>query len=305
MKYNFTGYRVGDENEIARLFQNSFGGRKMNLENWRIVHEKGNADHYCLANMWDGEKLIGHTELFTAQATYCGKQIVSGTSGTTMADPDYLGAGAMVYKWIDKTYPDYIKIGFPNENSFPLVMKVLKHKYLGEIDFWWRKINNAVYEENKEYRIRQCDQVSTNLDFRNECMKYQYSLIRDASFLRWRFLDRKSRNYKYYEMYSEDDVLGYMVCSVYEDADETVHGQIVDIMAKSADAFANFIEYALDYYRNIGAEIVKIWVTDPTYVECLESKGFSYGLRPFHMECWHHEIDMKKSYITMADSDIF
>ncbi len=310
MKYEITGYRENDEYAIAELYKKAFDGRILDIDMWRMVHKTNPAKGYCMASMWDGNRLIAHTELFTAKAYLNHKLILSGTSGDTMADNAYPGAGVAVYRWIDQKYDDIFKIGFPNENSFPVVTRVLKHNHIGDIDFWWKaeKSLDDMPENRNSFLTQEMSQPSEAFDFDEFCKSFRYSLLRDRDFIIWRFINRKAKQYHYFECTKNNHIVGYMVCNIFiveTEGRQERHGQIDDIAALSKDAFVALIRHAEAFFKKEHVCILKLWCTKPEFIECLELLGYSYGLRPFHVELWNQKLKLEEAYLTMADSDIF
>ena len=81
--------------------------------------------------------------------------------------------------------------------------------------------------------------------------------------------------------------------------------QIVDLIADTKEVLREMLQFASNLAYEWSCRFVKLWLTSDDYKELLEESGFVYGDHPFPMTCWTQDLDIKKSYITMVDSDIF
>ena len=309
MKYEITGHIEGDDKEIAELFSEAFGGRQFDINAWRRNNESNPVKPYCVASMWDGDKLIAHTELSVAKAILDGKATISGVSGTTMARHGYPGASVAAYRWIDQEHPEVCKIGFPNDQSFPLIKRVLKHNYIGDIDFWWKIVGDPDDTDERIFQgchIEETEKPSIPSDGLPICDGCRYSLVKNREFIQWRFLNRTEKGYHYFECKKQDEIVGYVVLSKYFDGESNAwHGQIVDFAAVDDLVFMALIRFAEKQFNNDNLQVVKLWCTSPSFQEDLKRCGFQYGLRPFHVELWHEDLALHEMNLTMADSDVF
>ena len=55
----------------------------------------------------------------------------------------------------------------------------------------------------------------------------------------------------------------------------------------------------------MGEGILRQLLRERSREDVLVESGFVYGEHPFAMTVWNQDLNIKKSYITMADSDIF
>lgn len=308
MKYFITGYQKGDETKISNLFSDVFEGRVFDIENWVKSQNANPYRNYVVASMWNNDLMIAHAELRISKAFLNKQEVLSGTSCTFMANKKYPGAGVTIYKWIDKQYPDIFKIGFPNDHALPVVKNVLKHNYVGDIDFWWKKPSMHKTNDYNGFQWERMIFPSNDCDFTRECMEFQYSLIRDKKYIEWRFFSCNQGKYEYFECRENEILMGYAVLSLYEEQvgeEKQKHGQIVDIISRSVTSMEYMLDKIDKYFGKRKVEIIKLWMSDPEIQIILRQQGYQYGLRPFHVELWHHNLKISNMYLTMADSDIF
>jgi len=309
MKYKITGYHNGDENKINELFGEAFDGRTLDLDQWRDNNESNPVAQYCLANMWDGSVLAAHIILWPFKAILEGNVITAATSGTVMASSKYPGASFPLIKWIEKQYPDFFVVGFPNDYALPITTRALKHFYIGDIDFWWKDLEEKeAILKDQNFEAFQLETPSDQCDFTDICKEFQYAIIRNKDYIKWRFTGRKNAGYHYYECYSGEQLIGYFVYNIYHSKDDGINefqGQIVDIIAINRNSFNNIIRYAENVLFYQGIHKIKMWCTSIDYQNELKELGYSYGMRHFHVELWKGKLSFEDMYLTMADSDVF
>lgn len=300
--YEVKNYPKNEKEKIQALFTRAFGGRKLSSELLRWQMEQNPCLKERAISLWQGDTLVAYTALTPCHSLFYGKEIVTAVSGTTMANEDFPGASFQLLTECARNNDD-IKViyGFPNRNSFGICVKYLKHHYVGDIAFWVA----AAAKQNVTDRIYAFFSFSKEYEKISRELSKTHILIktRNCEFLNWRFFHNPEHNYRGFE-YIDEKRRGYIVVDVYEE-NGIRQLQIVDLLADSTTVLSELLYYGINLAAEWCCKIVKLWLTSAQYKEVLEECGFVYGVHPFPMTCWAHDIDIQKAYLTMADSDIF
>ncbi len=300
--YEVKGYPKNELKKIQSLFSESFNRRQLRLDKLRWQMEENPCLKERAISLWQGTKLVAYSALTPYTAVFCGNDIVAAVSGTTMADKDYPGVSIQLLTECVKRNSDINLIyGFPNRNAFGIAIKYLKHYYVGEIAFWTAKATQQdssskifpFFSFSEEY-----EKISRKLSQTHIFIK-----IRKSEFLNWRFFRKPGYDYKAFE-YIDNKRRGYIVVDIYKEKC-IKQLQIIDLIADSKEVLQELLLYAVNLANDWNCKIVKLWLTSVQYKDVLQECGFVYGEHPFPMTCWLQSLNIDKTYITMADSDIF
>ncbi len=298
-QYEVGRYPKDKLDKVQALFSKAFGGRTESLKMLEWQMEKNPCLKERATTLWDGDTLVAYNALTPHPAFLNGEDVISAVSGTTMADEHYPGCSLQLFTECAKQNEDIpIIIGFPNQNSYSITVKYLGHHYVGDVAFWSADAKHVETSENiheftsfrSEYEL-----ISRKLSEKHEFIK-----TRQKDFLDWRFFQKPEFEYLGYEY----DNRGYIVVNTYTENDIR-QLQIIDIIADSDVVMTELLKYAINMAAERKCKTVKLWLTSKYYRRILEENGFVYGKHPFPMTVWNQDIDISKSYITMADSDIF
>lgn len=298
-QYEAGRYPLNQLDIVQKLFSQAFGGRTIGLDMLQWQMEKNPCLKYRATTLWYGEELVAYKALTPSLAILNGKNVISAVSGTLMADRRFPGASIQLCTECARQNEDIDMIyGFPNHNSFGILMKYLNHHYVGDIAFWSAKpkkveTSDAIrefWEFTDEYQV-----ISRKLSEGHEFIK-----LREKNYLNWRFFQKPYYQYRGFEY----EKRGYIVVDIYME-NGMKQLQIVDILSDTEEVMDKLLKYAVNLALDLKCEILKLWLTSRKYETVLGDNGFSYGLHPFAMTVWNQEIDISRCYFTMADSDIF
>lgn len=298
-QYEVGKYPIDKIDKVQALFSRAFGGRKESREMLRWQME----DNPCLqgraTSLWDGDNLVAYNALTPHPAFLYGKEVVSAVSGTTMADERYPGSSLQLFTECAKQNEDVeVIIGFPNRNSYSITVKYLGHRYVGDVAFWTAESRKLpVSDKIREFRefSSEYEDISRTLSKTHDFIK-----TRQRDFLNWRFFQKPEFDYRGFEY----EKRGYIVVDTYIECG-TRQLQIIDIISDSNEVMTELLKFAVSLANEWNCSTVKLWLTSERYKPILEAVGFRYGEHPFAMTVWDRELDISRSYITMADSDIF
>ncbi len=298
-QYEVKKYPKNDLDKVQSLFTQAFGGRELSRQGLQWQMEKNPCLQGRATSLWDHDTLVAYNALTPYPAFLYGTEMISAVSGTTMADEHYLGASLQLLSECEKQNEDIQLIyGFPNRNSFGIMVRRLKHHYVGDVAFWTAPAADIpsggriieFFSFTDEYEA-----VSRELSKTHSFIK-----ARKKDVLNWRFFQKPGYEYHGFEY----EKRGYIVADSYiENGIKQL--QIVDLIADSDEVMAKLLLYARKVAAEWNCKFVKLWLTSGNYRETLEDCGYVYGEHPFAMTVWSQDLDLSSSYITMMDSDIF
>ena len=298
-QYEVGQYPAKQLNKVQELFSQAFGGRTISMDIIQWQMEKNPCLKRRATSLWREEDLVAYKVLTPQPAILDGRDVISALSGTVMADKRFPGASIQLYTECARQNEDInIIYGFPNRNSYGITVKYLKHYYVGDIAFWtarprMTKTSDKIHEFwefTDEY-----ENISKGLSKTHVFIKRK-----EKSFLNWRFFQKPGYNYRGFQYGKQ----GYIVVDIYiENGMRQL--QVIDILAVSENVMDELLKYALNLAVDLKCDAIKLWFTSKQYVEVLAQNGFVYGEHPFAMTVWNQDLDISRSYITMADSDIF
>jgi hypothetical protein len=252
---------------FEKVFKKPMGGTDPDkLRHWRWEFESNPVKPISICLAWDKDRLVGQYAVNPIRAWVSGKQIIGGLSLDTMTDPEYSGKG-IFQKAAKSLYADLIErgvafvFGFPNVNSIhgfkeklawnmisvppiyvcpvspiPMTRKTCS-ALLKSICF---KTHGAILKR----RLSKLKKDNPHVTIRKDVMfdgwadelwqqcrnQHDIWVIRDATYLRWRYNDRPDTSYEYYTAWHEGKVAGYVV-TVDTMRDEGPVTFILDIVA--------------------------------------------------------------------------
>ncbi len=302
-QYEVGKYQQKSLGQVQALFSQAFGGRRLSVRMLKWQME----DNPCLqkraTTLWQEDTLVAYNALTPSYAVLDGKEVVAAVSGTTMADVHFPGASLQLFTECARQNRDIsIIYGFPNHNSYGITVKYLDHRYVGDVSFWTAQaVRTEASDKIKEFFSfsHEYEGISKELSKEHEFIK-----IRKSAFLNWRFFLKPEYEYRGFEFVDEKGKHGYIVVDIYVE-NEVKQLQVVDIIADSPNVMKQLLLYSIHLAYQWSCEVVKLWLTSENYEDVLVESGFVYGEHPFAMTVWNQDLNIKKSYITMADSDIF
>jgi hypothetical protein len=140
---------------------------------------------------------------------------------------------------------------------------------------------------------------------------FEVSVIRDAAFLNWRYLQRPDQKYSAFGAYEHNVLVGYVILKLYRD-DKILKGHIIDIFSLSdREDAAEFLVHESENYFNVHkTNIESSWVSGSAlYHDILRSRGFK-PVRPRPLICrinlnkdkYARLLDGRNWYFAMGDT---
>ncbi|EES48078.1 GNAT family N-acetyltransferase [Clostridium botulinum] len=311
-------YKKNDEKEIINLFKESFC-KEMKHFQWRWNYDANICKDKFIKLMWDDKTLAGHYAILPNKMKIYDKIYEVGLSMTTMTSKEYKKQGVFV-KLASNLYEEiYNKVpiiyGFPNNNSLHGFKKYLGwthaldieiyscYTYKSELKSLDKNIKNVEFLDNR---------VNVLFDkFSNEFKEYKLMIKRDKDYLHWRY-DLNPYNKYYYLVYEKDnEYLGYCIYKIFEDGGKKVC-DLVDIIAVNNGIYEELLKSLIDLIACNNIRKINSWFINKDKLEIGRKLGFNrtnlithFG---FKLNCDFLKLDdinNKKWYLTMGDSDVF
>ena len=191
-------YQQGDEHEILKLFQLSFG-KQMTTEywNWRFVNNPF-SDTIQIQLMWEDNMLVGHYAVFPTQFLVSGELKMGALSMSTMTHPEYGGKGIFsalansLYNQLKESGYMFVW-GFPNSNSHYGFIKNLQWKDIGIVPMLSLSVRVLKPASDTSYNLlNRFDDVVAST-FKDDA---PVALYKTKAYLNWRYIENSSAQYK-------------------------------------------------------------------------------------------------------------
>ena len=318
-------YRSGDEVGIIKLFEEVFRKSK-DLARWRWYYENGPHGPAITEVALHKGRIIGHYSGIPGKFQIGTSTHLAFLPSDTMVHEDYRDLKTFL-TLVQRVYKRCVEkgiclvYGFPNEMSAVPFNKFLRWKLFEDISALELPLSHlqGFGLPRAGVFIRAVERFDQNLDplWRRSIPMEKLSLIRDSTYLNWRYVDKPS--VKYYRFLAQDLrglPLGYAVGKIF--IQEKGIGDIMDIAATGDSREAVFKSLAQELIKTLadeGAEHATSWY--PTYHEgyrFLLDLGFRptgpktrFGYRLLIPGALEESRLMDRSawHVTMGDSDVF
>ncbi|SPH16889.1 hypothetical protein DEA8626_00403 [Defluviimonas aquaemixtae] len=312
MALDIRPWRPGEETEILKLFQASFG-RPMAEDFWRWRYLDHPAGDPLVILAWDGDRLAAHYAASHAPLQIDGESVPAALSMTTMTDPDYRGQGLMEKTGsalYDVMAASGIKAvwGFPNVFSNVTFQRKLGWTSVGDIANLSLTLDDRPAPETTDVvEVPEIDGRFGQLAAR-VAASVQVCGARGEAILRWR-VDRNPVN-RYTRLILPDgeEIAAYAILKSYgDDAFD-----LVDFCADGADAARGMILAVVGVARAHGRTRVNAWCLNRDANRLvLERAGFVaggpvtyFGAREFG-DPGRDLTDPRLWRLSMLDSDLY
>jgi len=317
-------YNPGDEQQILEmdwlLFPDPWN--KRNLDNWRWKHAGNNPAGKAIIYVMENEgKIIAHFAVVPYRLRVFGENVLASHSIGSMVLPEYQGKGLIKFV-ADKLFEEVMKkriafsYGFPNILAYDLHKKLMGYNDVAQISTM-EKSTSATKEVLSASNLRAgflpIQRFDSAVDALWERVKddHKISVIRDAAFLNWRYLERPDQKYYAFGHYEDDSLAGYVILKLYKDA-QIIKGHIVDILSLSGreDIALSLIEASGQFFGRNKADLQSAWVAGSRmYNDILSAQGFR-PVRPRPLICrinidkekYGRVLDGTHWYFTMGDT---
>lgn len=347
-------YYKSDLNDILNLTKENYGDIEISDKEFLLwQYEKNPVGDAVIKLVKDKEKnaLAGQYVVIPMRFKIR-NNIVKGTlSLNTLTKSEYRGQGIFT-KLAKEVYKSCAEndlaftYGFPNQNSYPGFIKKLSFKNIGNIHLLLRPLNikklvnkkinpiiSVFIPNSKCFRKTKFNTIEdlivyeinySNLNDINQLwndVKDNYKIIgvRDADYIKWRYLDIPLRKYKILAIKSKDKVMGYIIGTCKE-VDGISSGMIVDFLIGSEDGLAGeiLVNSIIKYFVDKNVDLVGTLMLPHTneynilrknkfYIcpKFLEPQPFPVIYRS-HTYGGNNELmyDLKNWFLTMGDYDV-
>ena len=312
MALDIRPWRPGDETEILKLFEASFG-RPMSEAFWRwryLDHPSGDP---LIILAWDGDKLAAHYAASHAPLQIDGEILPAALSMTTMTDPDYRGQGLME-KTGSALYEVMATAGMSAVWGFPNIFSnVTFQKKLG----WTSLCDIATLGLNigDRHQADTADIVETpGIDSRFERLTARVAAsapvcgAHSEAIMRWRIDQNPVNRYTRLILPDAEEISGYAILKSYgEDAID-----LVDFCAEDADAARLMLSAVAGHARAQKRTRVNAWCLNRDANRLVfERAGFTaggpvtyFGLRAFGAP-GRDLTDARLWRLSLLDSDLY
>lgn len=313
-------YRTGDEKHILSLFEIVFG-KPMKPEYWKWRFNDNPAGKHMIKLMWEGEQLIGHYAVSPVFLKIGMSKMLSTLSMTTMTHPSFGGLGIFgqlanaLYDDLENKMNVKAIWGYPNNNSHYGFIKNLKWLDLGQqlhLIIKAEKIKPALDPDInmfEDFSSIHGEAISKATD------QFQVAVVRDESYLNWRYRDNPTSTYDKFEYKQNNEVLGFMVVKKYP---SSINKEIYDLYIteigfpkENGLLLSTFLKHIVAYYGQPEA-IINTWISlfDNRF-SLFEKAGFEPGGKSTFVgvrtnpEFRDILSDFRNWYFSYGDSDVY
>lgn len=315
-------YRPGDEQQILEmdwlLFPDPWN--KRNLENWYWKYAGNNPAGKSIIYVMENEgKIIVHFAIVPYRLRVFGKDTFGSHSIGSMVLPEWQGKGLIKFV-ADKLFAEAEKrkilfsYGFPNDLAYELHKKMFAYDDVVQVYTMEKKTDaNIPGESSDKFSFLPIDKFDQSVDMLWQLSKdtYKISVVRDAAFLNWRYLERPDQKYYAFGAYEDKKLVGYVILKLYKD-DKILKGHIIDIFSlpKRKDVAEFLVVGSERFLVKNKTDIESAWVVGSDFYESiLEEKGFKpQRPRPlicrlnFEKDSYQEILNGKNWYFTMGDT---
>ena len=317
-------YLPGDEKQILEMDRLLFPDpwNKRNPDNWTWKHAGNNPAGKAIIYVMEQEgKIIVHFAVIPHRLRVFGEDVLGSHSIGSMVVPEYQGKGLIKFV-ADKQFEEVAKrkiafsYGFPNLLAYDLHKKLMGYNDVIQISTMEKQTTakrTRKKESSAKAKFLPIKRFDDSVDVLWDRAKddYKISVIRDAAFLNWRYLERPDQKYYAFGLYEDNALAGYVILKLYKDS-EILKGHIIDIFSLSGrkDIALSLIEESERFFIENKTNVQSTWVTGSAlYNEILLTRGFK-PVRPrplicrlnFDQEKYGRVLDGKNWYFTMGDT---
>ncbi len=308
--------------QIIELFRLCFEPRKLEISyyNWRFI---GHPSNKVFVNIFvdDSGKIVSHYGASPAISSYLGQEFLSALSMTTMTHPSYTGKG-LFPRLAEHLYCQMKDIdgvafiyGFPNINShysfttklkwcdvylLPTLKRQIEPQHLIASFSGLEQPFNAAKFDALWHRVKyQSDRFFPN--------------ARNASFLRWRFIECPTKRYSILNWRDGDEITAYAILKPF-DNNGVMDLDVIDILSDKRLEISQVMLGVLQYGAQNGFKNVNSWLPlGSEYYRSAEKIGFKPTCPVTYLA--YRQLregvglpDLNKAvnwHVTMADSDVY
>jgi hypothetical protein len=316
--------------QLRRLVFGDRDNERDTERHWRWEFRDNPAGHGRIWLAVAADKTVGQYAVIPVRMQHCGEVIVASLSLDTMTHPDYRRQAVFttlagkVYEELERqSIP--VTYGFPNRNSvegfiskldwicvrsLPVFVKPLDASRIVERFITNRilalaarsvskpltrllfKPDNASLEGGGE--TRWIDRFDDRIDvfWEQVAPKYHIAVVRDSTYLNWRYFDNPGRQYRAVIAEGDDEILAYVILRCMEQF-ELRGGMIVDlgVLPDRESILGVLLAEAEKFFREQQMDLVACLINgDDEYVGMLRKRGYlplskRLGFKEWHFGC--------------------
>lgn len=284
---------------FERAFGKRMGATE-SLEHWRWEYLENPLQSRLIKLAWDGPRLVGHYAASPRRVRLDGHDVIAALSLDTMTDPEYGRLGVFV-STAEALYNDQTRLGqvfvygFPNANSIHGITKRLRWRRImptpvhvrpinptsflaRRLPIWLASVVSCAISLGADFASKMTDRCpqTGNLILREEggfgswannlwercCDQHRVWLIRDYSYLNWRYGHRPENTYHVVTAWRGEKAAGYVVMTI---ADSGVGRTcfVLDLVAdvKIPGALAALVAEVVAYAARRGVDFASALLT--------------------------------------------
>ena len=327
-KYNLRPFRPGDEKGILNLWETAFKSN-MDLDLFKWKYLENPYSKTMMLCVTDDSEIVTFYGGIPFKFQYNANIVHVVNLMDIMSHPDH-----RANKVFEKTAKQFIEYfctpgnllymyGFPGKLHYSIGKKILDYKKISNVSYFKAfpsELNNKKNIADKmpvELEvIENMEGLASEFDLLWESCKiyYPFSIVRDASFVKWRFFDHPEKQYSVLRFINSDDdsVTAYAVLIVNERK-----ATIVDLLLPDSQIlFRQIINCISEYVIELGLNLeeIDIWLPENHFfTNHALSSGFKKENEPTGIiptvALYEHSPSLEwiKSnlYYNMGDGDLF
>ncbi|MCP4218897.1 MAG: GNAT family N-acetyltransferase [bacterium] len=272
-------YEKGDEQEImaldARALPSEWNPRTLNNWYWKFT-DKNPAGHSLIWVADHKEQMVAHFAAVPYKLKVKDQVVTASHSIGALVEVKYQNRGLL--KLVGDKLMEDLKAkafpftwGFPNKRAYEFEKMAMGYGDLTNFDVWTlQKKNLAKTGAHASFKAI----TAFNHDFDKlweTCADdYPIAVVRDKTYLQWRYMERPDWDYFPYALYEGDTLIGYVVLKLYREGD-VLRGHIVDIFARKADqdTLARLIDGSMNFFIDKDVDEVTIFIMGNPLIEQL------------------------------------
>ena len=218
------GYHISilkDENrlpELIALFQTGLGETTAAHWKWRLFTENGQEDQPFAVIIEDKNSIVGVLSILPALYWDGTKHLKYAQLGDWVIDRACRGKGCakLMYKYVEQFFMTNLFdcfIGFPNQNSYPILKKYGFQDVPGVT--CWNTKNRIIYRNIPVGTERKYKDIIYR--FENICPEIQTfpkskgRIYKNHSFMKWKYDLNPDETYKWLSLWQDETCIGYFV----------------------------------------------------------------------------------------------
>ena len=319
--FTIRSYRPEDEQNVLALWKTAFG-KEMPISLWNWKYQQNPFGCHMLLCVNDADEPVVMYGGVPYQAQWNGKRVEITQLMDIMSHPDYRKTGLFIhtgnafFDTFGGSKHSVMLYGFPGKYHFEIGQKYLAYQKMAS-DIAYLSADPAALSENKPSvssgNIEQRFDIDASFDslWKRCQVSYPFSVIRNADFLRWRFIDHPFNHYEIWghRMKAEKDLAAYAILSFIDNK-----ATLVDLLGLPFDSIWS------DFWIKLGKMLAQrdisqlhTWLPDGHFITHAvmasglkrfpEPIGIIPTVRSFDTSLTFDWIS-KNLYYTMADTDL-